>query len=207
MKGSRLGRVLATVIDPGTYLHPIRLLHFYGYSHVRPRRKLTLGKGVRLAPNVSIRNGDRITIGGGTHVGEHAYLWAGDDDGAISIGEHCRLGPEVFITASDYGLKPDELIAYQERIERNVVIGSDVWLGARVFVGAGVTIGDGCVVSAGSVVSRSLPPGSIAVGVPARVVRRREDYATDRASRGADADDSVGSSDVRADDPNVSPRS
>ena len=87
MKGSRLGRVLATAIDPGTYLHPIRLLHFYGYSHVRPRRKLTLGKGVRLAPNVSIRNGDRITIGNGTHVGEHAYLWAGDDHGEIFIGE------------------------------------------------------------------------------------------------------------------------
>jgi acetyltransferase-like isoleucine patch superfamily enzyme len=176
MNGSRIGRVLATIVDPGTYLHPIRLLHFYGYSHVRPRRKLTLGNGVRLAPNVSIRNGERITIGAGTHVGEHAYLWAGDERGRITIGEHCRFGPEVFITVSDYGLKPGELIAYQERSERDVVIGSDVWLGARVFVGAGVTIGDGCVVSAGSVVARSLEPGSIAAGVPARVVRRREDY-------------------------------
>ena len=56
-------------------------------------------------------------------------------------------------------------------------IGNDVWLGARVFVGAGVSIGDGSVVSAGSVVTKSLPPGSVAVGVPARIVRRREDYA------------------------------
>jgi acetyltransferase-like isoleucine patch superfamily enzyme len=45
-----------------------------------------------------------------------------------------------------------------------------------VFIGAGVELGDGCVVSAGSVVSRSLPAGSVAVGVPARIVRRREDY-------------------------------
>lgn len=206
MKGTRLGRVLATVIDPGTYLHPIRLLHFYGYSHVRPRRRLRLGKGVRLAPNVSIRNGELITIGSGTHVGEHAYLWAGDDHGKISIGEHCRLGPEVFITASDYGLRPDELIAYQERNERDVVIGSDVWLGARVFVGAGVTIGDGCVVSAGSVVTRSLPPGSIAVGVPARLVRRREDYASDRESKEADQNHPVGASDVSTEAvPHVTP--
>jgi acetyltransferase-like isoleucine patch superfamily enzyme len=57
------------------------------------------------------------------------------------------------------------------------VIGDDVWLGTRVFVGAGVEIGAGCVVSAGSVVTRSLAPGSIAAGSPARVVRRREDYA------------------------------
>jgi len=177
MKGSKLGRVLATFVDPGTYLHPIRLLHFYGYSHVRPRRRLTLGQGARIAPNVSLRNGERIEIGAGTIVGERAYVWAGDSHGKVTIGEHCRLGPEVFISASDYGLRPDELIAYQERNERDVVIGNDVWLGARVFVGAGVTIGDGCVVSAGSVVARSLPPGSIAVGVPARIVRRREDYA------------------------------
>ncbi len=177
MNGSRVGRVLATALDPGTYLHPFRLLHFYSYSHVRPRRRVALADGARIAPNVSIRNGERISIGKGTHVGERAYLWAGDSHGRISIGEHCRLGPEVFVSASDYGLRPDQPIAYQERNERDVEIGNDVWLGARVFVGAGVHIGDGCVVSAGSVVARSLPPGSIAVGVPARIVRRREDYA------------------------------
>lgn len=177
MKGSKWSRVLATALDPGTYLQPFKLLHFYGYSHVRPRRKMTLGPGARIAPNVSIRNGERISVGARTHVGERAYVWAGDSHGSVTIGEDCRLGPEVFITASDYGLRPDEKIADQERNEEDVVIGDDVWLGARVFVGAGVTIGDGTVVSAGSVVSRSLPPGSIAVGIPARVVRRREDYA------------------------------
>ena len=199
MKGSRLTRLLATIFDPGTYLHPIRLLHFYGYSHVRPRRKVTLAKGARLAPNVSIRHGERITIGRGTHVGERAYLWAGRDRSRITIGEDCRLGPEVFITASNYGVRPGQLIAYQERDERDVVIGSDVWLGARVFVGAGVTIGDGCVVSAGSVVARSLPAGSIAAGVPARIVRRREDYAEEG--------DVNGSPDARAGGAPVTPLS
>jgi acetyltransferase-like isoleucine patch superfamily enzyme len=160
-----------------TYLHVFRILHFYGYAHVRPRRRVTLGPGATLAPNVSLRNGERIIIGAGTQVGERVYLWAGDSSGRITIGEHCRFAPEVFVTASDYGMLPDEKIAYQPRNERDIVIGNDVWLGARVFVGAGVTIGDGCVVSANSVVSRSLPPNSIAVGNPARVVRRREDYA------------------------------
>ena len=174
--------MVATVLDPGTYIHPIRLLHFYSYSHVRPRRKVTLGPGSTIAPNVSIRNGERIVIGTGTKVGERAYLWAGDGNGAITIGDECRIGPEVFITASDYGLQPDQPIAQQDRNERDVTIGSDVWLGARVFIGAGVTLGDGCVVSAGSVVTRSLPAGSIAVGVPARIVRRREDYGPRDAS-------------------------
>ncbi len=187
MKGSKLRRVVATALDPGTYIHPVRLLHFYGYSHVRPRRKVTLGEGATIAPNVSLRNGERIVIGARSKVGERAYLWAGDGSAEIRIGEDCRIGPEVFITASDYGLRPDEPMAYQERNERDVVIGNDVWLGARVFIGAGVTLGDGCVVSAGSVVSRSLPAGSVAVGVPARIVRRREDYG--ERDGGADAAD------------------
>jgi acetyltransferase-like isoleucine patch superfamily enzyme len=63
----------------------------------------------------------------------------------------------------------------QPTIERDVVIGRDVWLGARVMVLPGVTVGDGSVVGAGSVVTRSLPPGAIAVGSPARIVGRRGD--------------------------------
>jgi acetyltransferase-like isoleucine patch superfamily enzyme len=171
---SRLGRVAASFLDPLTYLHVLRLLHFYGYAHVQPRRHVTMGRGARLAPNVSIRNGERITIGAWTRVGERAYVWAGDATGSITIGEHCLIGPEVFITASDYGMLPDEYIAFQERNERDIVIGNDVWLGTRVIIGAGVTIGDGCVVGAGSVVTRSLPPNVVAVGFPARIVRRRD---------------------------------
>jgi len=177
--------VARTLSHPMTWLQPVRLLHYYGYSHVLPRRKLTMGPGATIAPNVSLRNGERIVIGAGSKVGERAYLWAGDSVGRITIGENCRLGPEVFVTASDYGRMPGQNIAEQARDERDITIGDDVWLGARVFVGTGVTIGDGCVVSANSVVTRDLPAGAIAAGVPARVVRRREDYAlreTDPAS-------------------------
>jgi acetyltransferase-like isoleucine patch superfamily enzyme len=174
---TRLRGAIRSLVDPGTYFQAVRLLHYYGYSHVRPRRLLTIGQGSTIGPNVSLANAERISIGADTKVGERAYLWAGRSTGRITIGDHCRIGPEVFITASDYGLMPDQAIAHQERNERDVVIGDDVWLGVRVFVGAGVEIGDGCVVSAGSVVTRSLAAGSIAAGVPARVVRRREDYA------------------------------
>ena len=74
----------------------------------------------------------------------------------------------------------------QPKLERDVVVGDDVWLGARVMVVPGVEIGDGCIIGASSVVTRSVPAGSIAVGNPARVVGRRGDQTTESAVREAD---------------------
>ncbi len=56
-----------------------------------------------------------------------------------------------------------------------VRIGNSVWLGAKVTVLKGVSIGDGAIVGANAVVSSDLPPGAVAVGVPARVMRIRSD--------------------------------
>ena len=176
LKVRRLLRAIGSFLDPRTYFQIIRLLHFYNYTHVRPRGDVTLGAGATLAPNVSLRNGSRITVGARSKIGEHSFLWAGDSSGRITIGTDCRFAPGVFVTASDYGLLPDQNISTQARNEQDIVIGNDVWLGANVFVAAGVEIGDGCVVSANSSVTKSLPAGSVAVGVPARIVRRREDY-------------------------------
>ena len=54
-----------------------------------------------------------------------------------------------------------------------VRIGPDVWLGTKVTVLRGVSVGQGCVVAANAVVNKDLPAYSVAVGVPARVVRDR----------------------------------
>jgi acetyltransferase-like isoleucine patch superfamily enzyme len=166
-------RLVGSVLDPRVHLHVLRILHYYSYSHVRERRALRCGRGTGIAPNVSFRNGVRIEIGSQCHIGERAYLWAGDSTGRIVIGDFVSLAPEVFITASDYQFVAGRPFQSQPKIERNVLIGDDVWLGARVVVTAGVTIGSGCIVGAGAVVTRDLPSGSIAVGVPARVVNRR----------------------------------
>ncbi len=134
---------------------------------------MAIGEGTTMAPNVSLRHGERIRIGSHCHIGERCYLWAGGNSGSIIIGDFVSLAPEVFITASDYQYKRGIPFRSQAKKERNVEIGSDVWLGARVVVTAGVKIGDGCIVGAGAVVTRDLPPDSIAAGVPARVIGQR----------------------------------
>ena len=169
-KGSR---ALRSLHDPKSYLHLLRLIHFYHYSHVGERRRLKLGAGSVLAPNVSLRNASRIEIGRDGHIGERCYLWAGAETGRIILGDNVSLAPEVFITASDYQFAAGKPFRQQPRRERDVRVGSDVWLGARAVVTAGLEIGDGCIIGAGAVVTRNIPAGSIAVGVPARVVAQR----------------------------------
>ena len=179
---SRISKAIGAVgslVDPRTYLHALRLLHYCGYSHVRERRKLQVGPGTGIAPNVSFRNGERIALGRGCHIGERCYLWAGDSTGRIILGDFVSLAPGVFITASDYRFEPGKPFRQQPKNERDIRIGDDVWLGAGVVVTAGVSIGDGCIIGAGAVVTRDIPEGSIAAGVPARVIGKREVSPTD----------------------------
>ncbi|MFN0113312.1 MAG: acyltransferase [Paracoccaceae bacterium] len=170
---TRLTRGIASVLDPGVLLHPLRMMHYYGYTHVRERRKLTLGKGVLFAPNVSFAHAERIELGDGVHIGARSSLWAGNTTSRIRVGARTTFAPDCFVTAADYGLAGGKRLTEQPMVERDVTIGADCWLGARAIVTAGVTIGDGAVIGAGSVVTRDIPANVIAVGAPARVVKMR----------------------------------
>ena len=171
---SRLRSALASVFDPRTLLHGLRLAHFHGYSFVRQVPLIRMGPGVSMAPNVSFRNGERISIGAGTHIGEFSLIWAGNQTGRIEIGEKCLFAPHVMVTASNYGVERGPVpIMDQPKIESDVVIGAGSWLGANVVVLAGVTIGEGAVVAAGAVVTKDVPAFAIVGGVPARVIGER----------------------------------
>jgi maltose O-acetyltransferase len=90
----------------------------------------------------------------------------------ISIGDHCGFGEECLILAHDAQM--DEFID-AARIGR-VVIHASCHIGARTVVLPGVEIGPRTIVGANSVVSRSLPPDTVCVGAPARVVCSLEEY-------------------------------
>lgn len=174
---STAARVVGAAKDllrPSLWWHVAKVLNAHGYAHARQRGLLHTGPGLAMAPSVSLRNAERITLGARVHVGERCSLWAGDSSGRIHLGDHVLLAPEVFVTASNYRTTWGVAVMDQDKLERDVVIGDGCWLGAKVVVLPGVTIHDGAVVGAASVVAHDLPAGSICTGAPAQVVGWRE---------------------------------
>ena len=95
-------------------------------------------------------------------------------EGEIFIGNNVLIGPYCILRAADHEFRnPNKLIKEQGHRSGRIVIEDDVWLGARVTVLKDVTIGKGSVIGAGSVVTKDIPPYSIAVGVPAKVIGKR----------------------------------
>lgn len=98
--------------------------------------------------------------------------------GGITIGNYVSMGPETVIYTQNHSTKRTDIPMQQQGYDdsKPVVIEDDVWIGRRVIILPGVTIGKGSVIGAGAVVSRDIPPYSVAIGVPARVVKNRKDF-------------------------------
>lgn len=93
------------------------------------------------------------------------------DCGLVTIGDRVMFGPFVSIFAATH---ETEVQSRRDNIEfaREVVIGNDCWIGGHVTILPGVVIGEGCTIGAGSVVTKNIPAWSVAMGTPARVVKK-----------------------------------
>jgi acetyltransferase-like isoleucine patch superfamily enzyme len=89
----------------------------------------------------------------------------------VQIGENVRIAPYTIILDSDFHDTRDH---FSDGASSPVIIEHDVWIATRATILKGVTIGHGSVIAAGSVVTKSIPPKSVAGGVPARVIKKIE---------------------------------
>ncbi|QMU68651.1 sugar O-acetyltransferase [Streptacidiphilus sp. P02-A3a] len=126
-----------------------------------------LGEGAWIRAPFQCDYGYNITIGPRTFVNFNAVML---DAATITVGADVRIGPGVQLLTPTHELDAERRREGWERA-LPVTIGDNVWLGGGVIVCPGVTIGENTVVGAGSVVTRDLPPGVLAVGNPARIVR------------------------------------
>lgn len=156
--------------------HP-RLL---GLSHMQLGARFTAGDDLWLEA-VTVFAGQRfspqLSIGAGCNLSDRVHIACLEH---VSIGANFLSGSGVLISDHAHGAYrgPQQSSPETAPVQRAlysagpVNIGDNVWLGDAVMVLAGASIGDGCVIGAGSVVTGEIPPRSMAVGTPARVVRR-----------------------------------
>jgi acetyltransferase-like isoleucine patch superfamily enzyme len=152
------------------------------------------GDGVRIGAGVGFKHIETMEIGNGVFIGAGAYL-QGRFDGRCRIGDQVWIGPHAYFDARDLiledyvGWGPGAKVLGSEHtgvpaslpiIQTDLVIkpvlvkrGADIGTGAVLL--PGVTVGEGAIVGAGAVVTRDVPDRAIVAGVPARVLRTRDD--------------------------------
>lgn len=135
--------------------------------------RATLEEGCRLIGDPKIVVGDNFYANVDCH-----FL------GQISFGRDVLIGPKTVIWGRDHGCAGDRPIREQDHVKQPIRVGDDVWIGANCTILKGVTIGTGAVVGAGSVVVRDIPEYAVAVGNPARIVRRRRKACPDEGRSG-----------------------
>ena len=154
------------------------------------------GKHTVIQLPVRLHGESRIELGNGIFIGANSWLQAiGDSTGVaitiadgtsiagncvISAAESVRIGPRVAIARGTY--IADHAHAYEETdvpiADQGIAnvapveIGAGAWIGENAVISPGAMIGAGAVIAANSVVTGNIPPYSLAIGIPARVVRK-----------------------------------
>ena len=143
---------------------------YHTQEQIRSLMSLLTGKAVDesfgMFPPFYSDYGRNITVGKDVFINSGCCF---QDQGGIEIGDGSVIGQQVVIATLNHSLDPADR---QSMLPAKVVIGKNVWIGAHATILPGVTIGDNSVIGAGAVVNRNIPADSVAVGVPAKVVRK-----------------------------------
>ncbi|HLO87530.1 MAG TPA: acyltransferase [Nostocaceae cyanobacterium] len=156
-------------IGHGAYI--FRGVRLDGKGH--PNNRICVGNRVAIERNVDIGclEDTHIHIDDETFIGPNVCITG---PGNVKIGKHCMIAAHSGIFANNHQFSdPHTLIKHQGVTRKGITIEDDCWLGHGVTVIDGVTIGKGSVIGAGAVVTKDIPPYSVAVGIPARVIKNR----------------------------------
>lgn len=195
------------MINPSRFMLPIRHVFRAPLRAIRSewRRLRVLSNGLWLGPSVVIDQdrGCQIVSGPGSSVGAGTVLLAKScgtmkghiilgervaineynnlraAGGDIRIGSHCLIAQFCTLVASNHTVETKQYMidAPWDTVNGSIEIGDDVWIGANSIILPGTKIGRGAVIGAGSVVTKDVPPYSIYVGNPARLLRMRHMHA------------------------------
>jgi acetyltransferase-like isoleucine patch superfamily enzyme len=159
-----------------------RRLKLDGLAFIGPKVVLQIGKQGRLelgrwswiGHGTKIRCHEGVvSIGAKTVLGQECTISAYQH---VSIGRECVIADRVMLIDFDHGaVEVDRPVRLQGIYKRDVRVGNNVWIGYAACILRGVTVGDNAVIGTGAVVTKDVPANAIVAGVPARVIRMREE--------------------------------
>jgi len=145
------------------------LLDAKGFSN----NGIEIGKGCFLGRNsiLSCKDGD-IILEENVNIGFNCEIFSGS---TVKVGRNTLIAAYTYLISGDHAYDfIDKPITEQEGKSIGVEVGANCWLGAKSMVLDGVKIGNDCVIGAAAVVNNDISPFSIAVGIPARVIKSRK---------------------------------
>ena len=136
---------------------------------VMPFNNFVLGNDSTIEDFCTVNNGvGDVLIGDRTRIGMSNVLI-----GPITIGNDVMLAQNIVLSGLNHGYQDITITPHKQPVTKNkIIIEDEVWIGANSVVVAGVTIGKHSVIAAGSVVTKDIPPYSVAVGNPAKVIKQ-----------------------------------
>ena len=161
--------------------HPARLspdgVAFIGPKvviQIGRRGRVELGRWSWLGHGTKIRAHEgRVSIGAKTVLGQECTISAYHH---VSIGRECVIADRVMMIDFDHGAaEVDRPVRLQGIYKRDVRVGHNVWIGYGACILRGVTVGDNAIIGTNAVVTRDVPANAVVAGVPARVVRMRDE--------------------------------
>lgn len=147
-------------------------------SYFQNKKYIEIGKDTTILSHARLQSYAHLTdtpgyikIGDGCYIGFYFSALAGAN---IIIEDNVLIASHVLISSENHSIDPESEIPYMNQPLQcsPVEIGEGTWIGEKVIILPGVQIGKKCVVGAGSVVTKSIPDFSIAVGNPAKVIKK-----------------------------------
>ena len=137
-----------------------------GLARMELGRDVWIGEGTALRCHEGhMRIGDRVVFGGSDTV--NAYL-------DVEIGEDCIFADWIYVTDFDHQYRKLDVRIQDQGIDASPVrLGPDSWIGEKASILRGSQVGEGSVIGSQTVVKGDIPPYAVAVGAPARVIKRR----------------------------------
>lgn len=155
------------------------------YIHSGKPNGIKIGDGVRILESARLHiwnyqniPNSGIIIGNHSSIGPFCFIHG---HGGVKIGNYVMLAPYVIIDPGEHLHKRTDIpMLNQGGVFKGVVIEDDVWVGAGSIILGGVKIGKGSIIGAGSLVNKNIPSYVIAVGCPARVIKKRKKISKKR---------------------------